>query len=204
MSDKVYICGNGILTNPGDAKDWNRRAAIWIEEHAKPARAQPYLYFQDIIFRRLFQQKRVDELIAIVKSFEEDEFDIYLVGHSNFCDIICRLLQKWDGMISEVHLIAGACEANCEKNGINAALKQGRLAKAFIYVSADDSALKSAKLSETILGWAGLGYGSMGLTGPVNRAIRTRVIRRDSYDHSTWFDDDHFDETMRLITNQVL
>lgn len=200
MKPRFYILGNGINVNPGDSRDWNRRGAIWIEQHTDYD-AQPYLYFQDALLRRLFQDKRVEEVAEVVRSFRCFNHDVCLVGHSNFCDVICRYLQRHVERILSIHLIAAACESDFNKNGINAAMDLG-LSSAVIFCSKVDHALIAAKDTGRFLKWFGLGYGSLGLTGPINVKYpdRVKVIWRNTFDHSTWFDGCNFDDTMRSIT----
>lgn len=202
MNPKFYLYVNGILTNPKDTKAWTDRAVIWTESLGKPFTARAYEYFCDAILRRLGQSKRVKDVAAIVEKYDELGFDVCLVGHSNGADIICRLLQDYDLKVKEIHLVAGACERDCNRNGINQALYDDRLDKVFLYCSKMDSALKLARNTHWLLGLVGLGYGTMGLEGPVNELkADTTVIWRD-LDHSECWDEKHFDETLRLITHR--
>lgn len=193
----VYLLINGINSNPGDAHGWNRRMASEINE-TTPYKADAFVYFSDTIFRRMFQNARVADLCKVIESYLRSGFEVNLVGHSNGCDIISRILLKRRYNLSQIHLIAGACEADCNKNGINKAIESGRLDQAFIYKSATDTALIKARRT-SFLQWFGLGYGFIGLSGPENPGPDVFTVTRDGYDHSTWFDGRHFKKTTDLI-----
>ena len=199
MRRRLYLFLNGILTMPSDTFAWTDRACRWIDANTSH-KSEKYEYFSSAIFRRLFQSKRVSEVAEIIAQLST--MDIILVGHSNGCDIISRLLINYTLDIKEVHLIAGACERDFSKNGINKAMQDGRLQDCFVYGSKSDDALKLARNTGKFLRWFGLGYGTLGLEGALKVACKNRVhvLFRNTYRHSTWWDDERFDDTMRLIT----
>lgn len=121
-------------------------------------------------------------------------WEIVLVGHSNGCDVICDTLKLNPNVqIHELHLISAACEADFEKNGINA-IKASRVV---IYIATKDKALKLATLKPAR--W--LGYGVLGKTGPANVRLgqRLSIFEEEEFGHSDWFSDTNFDTTMDLI-----
>jgi pimeloyl-ACP methyl ester carboxylesterase len=181
MKGTIFIFVNGILNMPSDVNGWTDKAEAWIEVNTvhKATRLE---YFSDVLFRRLHQESLVDDLGTICERY--DDHKIILVGHSNGCDVIVRLIKRMKHDI---------------KNGINAALQETTLGKVTVYWSPRDKALKEAKWSTKLFGWLGLGYGYLGLTGPYNVAknISHKVssVERD-FDHSQWFTAKNFDETM--------
>lgn len=203
MSKKktIFILVNGILTNPEDTHAWTDCAETWIETHCS-ARATRMEYKSGVLTRRIFQGKRINNLIEIVREYKG--CDIILVGHSNGCEIICQALRTSDIKAKEVHLVAAATSRDFNKNGLNEALESDRVGKLFLYGSTNDSALKKAKAFGW-LGYIGLGYGWLGLDGPehVSNILTGRLEMhwRDGYDHSTWWKSENFDKTMELITH---
>lgn len=202
MNRRVYIFVNGILTNPLDTQGWTDRACRWIDRYTEH-KADRFEYLSGAITRRLFQNARVEKFTEIVSEYVD--LDLVLVAHSNGCDIISRFLLKTRLRIKEIHLIAAACERDFSQNGINAAMEAGRLDDCFLYGSKNDKALQLAFNTGKFLRFFGLGYGTLGLKGPKKVACPLRVHRlsMDEYDHSTWFDPNHFENTMRLITRGV-
>jgi pimeloyl-ACP methyl ester carboxylesterase len=201
MNKKVYIFVNGILTRPEDTNGWTDNAEVWIERNTGCA-ATKFEYFAGAVSRRLWQNDRVNKLEDICKKYLGEK--IILVGHSNGCDIIERLVTRGLLRFHELHLIAAASEADFIKNGYNKALKQDRVGKILVYHSPNDKALKKARLSTTLFGWMGLGYGYLGLIGPkkVDDEVADRVTsvcRR--LDHSEWFVDHEVERTMRTIVH---
>lgn len=203
MSATYYVFINGICTNPGDVSAWTDAAEVWVETHCMQSHATRLEYAADAIFRRMHQEERVDDLEAIVRRLAGRR--IILVGHSNGCDIIERFIKRKNYVIDEIHLIAAASEADFEKNGINNAMKLGFVKSVHVYWSKKDSALQKAKWSSTLLSWIGLGYGYLGLVGPkkVNALVASRVRHTErSIDHSEWFSEGRFNETMRSVTGK--
>lgn len=196
----TYIFINGILCKPGSIMNWNERACTWVDQRTK-FKADRYEYHADALFRRIGQEKRVDDLETLVKRLSQG--DIILVGHSNGCDLIERLVKRNTHYFKEIHLIAAASENDFYKNGFNEALKNKQVGSVHIYMSKKDEALKEAKLSTRLFGWMGLGYGYLGLVGAQN--VSPMVISRVNtiekpFKHSEWFDDKNFDSTMQAVT----
>jgi predicted alpha/beta hydrolase family esterase len=196
---KMFIFVNGILSCPEDVQGWTDRAESWIETNTE-YKATKMEYFTDVVFRRLHQEDRVNNLKTLCERYHDHK--IILVGHSNGCDIILRLIQRNLFDFHAIHLIAGACEKDFDLNKVNNCLRDGSVGKACVYWSKYDRALKKAKLSTRLFGWLGLGYGYLGLVGPVNvdddvSGHVESVERR--FDHSQWFSPKNFDELMNKI-----
>lgn len=202
MKSTFYFCVNGILTVPGDSEGWTIRANEWIEDRYL-GYADRYEYFSGaLLTRMLFQARRAREVIKRLKQRAVNH-DIVLVGHSNGCEIICRVLKSQEIKCKAVHLIAAACEQDFNKNGLNKAIEDGIVDELHLYTSTSDEALDLARATSW-LSFFGMGYGLLGSKGPTHinlqAILKTEIHRRDSYRHSTWFDEHHLDETMKLIT----
>jgi hypothetical protein len=186
---KTFIFVNGRTDN----------AEAWIEGNT-PHKATRMEYACGVLTRRFHQNSRVDNLETICKKYANDK--ICLVGHSNGCDIILRLIQRRNMFFDHVHLIAGACENDFNKNALNETLALNLVRRLSVYWSKNDKALKKARISSTLLSWIGLGYGFLGLTGPKNLypelSIRVTSIEK-KWGHSDWFREKNFEETMHLI-----
>lgn len=200
-TEPVYIVVNGILASPGDARGWTDRAVTWLHNEAEVnVQAEKFEYFASALTRRIRQQAHAEDLAALIRRYSGRE--IHLVGHSNGCDLILRALRLTTTGVRSVHLIAAACDEDFDRNGLNEDLVSGQLGNVHVYTSPDDGVLKwAARPSRWLLGWAGLGYGLLGLVGPKFEA-RPELVTRDDrpgYGHSTWFSDEHFVETFKLI-----
>ena len=199
MKNRVYICINGILTKPSDMSNWTKRASAWIEDNTH-FNADRYEYFSGTLTRRIFQNARVKNIEVMINRIKKD--DVYLVGHSNGCDLIQRFIAKCKRRIEELHLIAAASECDFKKNGFNKALLTQKVGKIFVYFSHEDKVLEKAKSVYPYLSWMGLGYGYLGLDGAknVDPSISDRVIAVErKLNHSSWFSPSNFEKTMRSI-----
>lgn len=195
MSRTVTIFVNGIMNWPGDASDWNRRAVTFSHTQSE-TRAEAFLYFCGPIGRAFGQNRRARKLADLLAQYRG--WSITLVGHSNGADVILDALSMacWP-KIESLHLVSGACEADCIRNGLNFALCSGRIGAVKIYIAGKDIWLR---LANSIAGRL-LGYGVMGLHGPLNLlpsvADHVGVLTCPEFGHSTWWQDLHFQRTMR-------
>jgi len=199
MKNKVYIFVNGIMNNPGQSDNWTDRAVTWMHIHTAPdvIPAEKFEYFTGPLTRRLFQQYRSNKLARVLSFYFGADFDVVLVGHSNGCDIICRVLDMLTHPVKEVHLISPACHKPAYHNGL--------VEQLYVYIGGQDKAMKWAKLSEKLLGRWGLGYGSL---GGISRTEAQRLFGvsnvnyEPAFGHSTWFEKGPlFDMTMSSILN---
>lgn len=208
MKKVTYLFINGILVPPGNVNNWNVKACAWIDQkndwtdEKTQFKAERYEYLSDIFFRRISQEKRVDDIQVVINRMSQG--DIILVGHSNGCDLIERLVRRNSGSFKEIHLIAAASERSFKINGYNEALRRKQVGEIYMYASPNDSALKQAKWSTRLFGWMGLGYGYLGLVGPCyiskDFKYKTHIINT-KYDHCDYFNEKTFDETMKFITH---
>lgn len=197
MRPHVYICVNGILSNPGDAEGWTDRAVTWLHLHTQ-SKAEKFEYACGALTRRLRQRRRAEAIARMCEYYFNAGYAITLVGHSNGCDLIARVLKLEEHrQFVGAHLFAPAADADAFTVPLRRQL--GRLN---LYVSAGDRALMLAGLSQSLFGWAGLGYGSLGREVPMwlTYHLRVAVTRRDGYGHSTWFErGKRFEQTMELL-----
>lgn len=203
MSHRIYICVNGICSDPGNSDGWTDRFCTWIHTHTEH-RAEKFEYFAGPLTRRFFQGKHARELAKLIEQYQKQ--DVYLVGHSNGCDLIVRALRLLEFSEAEqIHLIAPATDADFRQNGLNDALWSYAVHKIFVYVGEKDGAMKLASVTGRVLKLFGLGYGTLGLSGPENVAdeFKNRVesVHFKEYHHSTFFEGQNFDALMNSIVN---
>lgn len=203
MNKTVIIFVNGILSSPEDVEAWTDRAVEWVNNNTD-YKADKMEYKSGVLTRRWYQSQRVKNLQKMCKSYLGDR--ILIVAHSNGADIIQRMINKGIPRVHELHLIAAAAEHDFRKNGYNRALKNNHVEKIFIYASPVDEALKKAQLSTRLFGWLGLGYGYLGLVGPlfIDPSVQDKVVvHTENMAHSQWFSKKHFDITMRLVSGAL-
>lgn len=204
MTRRLYICVNGICNSPGSANGWTDRFCDWIHANTD-FRADKFEYFAGPLTRRILQGKRAKELAKRIAVLSKGN-DVYLVGHSNGCDLICRALKAlMAAKVEQIHLIAPATDADFRKNGMNMALLTKAVQKVFVYVANKDGAMKFAGATGKFLKFFGLGYDTLGLTGEknVDNAVMDRVesVHYAEFHHSTFFEDQNFDSLMYSITH---
>lgn len=211
----AFFFVNGIRTKPGDGKNWNGRAVTHV--HCLNGRdlfgpcvvAEKIEYFSLAIARPWGQPARAEKLARTAHRYDLPESGSWkkiAVAHSNGCDVVCDALQNYPALAFDaVHLVCAACEADFGKNGLNTAMRQGRVKKVFVYVAGKDSLLRLASrwMARTLLG-----YGTLGLSGPLNVGVdyksRVTTVREGawrSYDHSDCWSDDNFENTMGQLIN---
>lgn len=200
---RVFVFVNGILNWSGAHDGWTDRAVTWTNSRT-PHKAEKWEYSTGALTRRLLQQSRAEKIATMLAFYERRDFEIVLVGHSNGCDILARVLalrtaEPWyfTRPIRAAHLFSPAAEAKDFEN----ALIGGDVERLHLYGSANDTALKLGRVSRIALGWTGLGYGTLGLEAqPLAEFPNVFVTRRDDFGHSTWFEKGaHFETTMTLL-----
>lgn len=213
MEPHVFVAINGILTSPGDAAGWTDRAVTWLHQRfpTDPIKAEKVEYFAGALTRRFRQQKRAEETARLVLSYLRRGFRVTLVAHSNGADIAARALaiisRNFAGvsphkMIS-AHLVAPAAEGN----DYAAAMYSGVLKRLHLYGSKADIALHLAQASKALVGWLGLGYGTLGLEAREFALTHPgRVFDHSNHDfgHSDWWEPGEvFEQTMEsLVDNE--
>ena len=207
---RVYVYINGIFTYPGSADGWTDRAVTWTHINTEH-RAEKYEYMTGVLTRRIFQNRRAEKLAKMIGFYGRADYEIVLIGHSNGCDIILRVLKMINKQhIKEIHLVAAACEADFRKNGLRERLISKQIDNIYIYIGGKDEAMRFAELSQKLLKRFGLGYGNLGGQDPsqIARIISEwgKVIFQPHYGHSTWWNrgphegyGTSFNNTMRTI-----
>lgn len=210
MPRRILIFVNGILTWPGNSRDWNSRAVTWVHSslglcHGTrvidlDCRAEKVEYFCGPIGRALGQRKRAAKVIELLDAYLG--WDIILVGHSNGAAVILDALQTagWP-RIDSLHLVSAACEAHFDANGLNAALLRDRVKKVCVYCGGCDRALH---IAHSLIGRF-LGYGVLGLHGPmgVDPDVTDRVgtVTWPNFGHSDCWHPANFNRTMAHFVN---
>lgn len=204
MSLPVVILVNGILTNPARTDAWTDRMATHLSSRYD-VQVEKYEYWTWALTRRLGQRKRAQELAELINQYPGRR--IILVGHSNGCAIICDALKITRRPVSTVFLVAAAVEADFEKNGLGERLRSGGLKQVRIFSGGKDWPLRFAYLTRKyILGFFGLGYGSLGYEGPQNVDCdhRVQVHTLKWGGHSAWFQRAHFHQLAVVIGNHAI
>jgi pimeloyl-ACP methyl ester carboxylesterase len=202
VSQRVFIFVNGILNRPGAHDGWTDRAVTWT--HCRTFhRAEKWEYATDALTRRFLQDSRAKKVAKMIGFYERAGYDVVLVGHSNGCDIIARVLALrgqqesfYQRPIRSVHLFAPAADAP----DFIRALDAGDVGRIATYTGGRDLALRVGKVSRVLFGWAGLGYGTAGLEERPIADRRVLSFHQAEFGHSTWLEKgERFEDTMRLI-----
>lgn len=200
---RFFCLINGILTPTSDQHHWTNAAEAWIERNGC-GYADSYRYLCGAIGRRLGHARRVADVHAMCAARAKAGQAVHLVAHSNGAQVAADVVARHPGLAVEgLHLIAAACPADFDANGLNAAVASGRVRDVTCYCSRSDDALKLAGASRHLFGWLGLGYGDLGRVGPqrVARDAWPFVLTYwEDFGHSEWFAPANFDALMRIVT----
>lgn len=200
MSRRAFIFINGILTDPRRPDAWTDEAVDWVNRKLPDGCVgTSYEYNATPLLRRLGQRERAEHITARANRYRRSGYRVHLVGHSNGCDLIARVIGGMSTEVESVHLIAPATD----EEALEPAIEAGSVSRIHIYGSRNDRALGiGARLSRILTGGL-LGYGSLGLRGREFAAAHPTVVRdhsRDDYGHSDWFRPrSNFLETMELL-----
>lgn len=214
MKREVYIFVPGILSKGHNT--WAQRAVTHVQSKTG-SKAERLAYWAGPLTRRFRQGRRVKGLRKMVDFYLRESYTVHLVGHSNGCDIIRRLLIAYSRSapvsLGRIVMIAAAIPASYHRNGLNAALSGDNgqayrmpylyLSQILVLSDPKDRALWWGGMSRKALGWMGLGYGDLGRRGPdeLNRQAMqiTRHIEQPGIGHSGYFSPDNFGQTMTRI-----
>lgn len=212
MKPHVWICINGIRTNPGDDQGWTDRATTGLMLRAaaqgRPAYAEKYEYHTLALTRRLHQERRAQGITKMVAFWFTSGATISLVAHSNGCALAERVLdiawKKWpEFRFHSVHFYAPASDGQ----HLARALLVGQLGHAYLHGQTQDAALRLGRWSRRLLGWAGLGYGDLGLrvTAYASAVPHVTAYATHGRDHSLWLKRDAvFERTLDNIYRRDL
>jgi hypothetical protein len=193
----AFICVNGILTAPGSADGWTDRAVTWLNLHTA-GKAEKFEYAAGALTRRFRQSRRAQAIARMAGFYRRAGFDLVFLAHSNGCDLVERVLDSIGGPVRSVHFFAAASSGRQLAN----ALSWGTCRAAYLYGSPRDRALRLARISSRLLGWAGLGYGALGLHGAEFAEMHPGAIAitDEAQGHSSWFArGEPFERTMRRV-----
>ncbi|WP_397379730.1 hypothetical protein [Prosthecobacter sp.] len=193
---QVFLFINGILTRPGESKNWTARAVTWTHINT-PHKAEKIEYFTTVLQRPLNNAARAEKLATTLDYYLKAGFEVTIAAHSNGADVALDALKSraWP-KIKALHLISAANEADFNKNGLNQSLD--RIADLNVWIAENDWALA---LANTLPGKL-LGYGTLGRRGPIN-ARRPVNVRRAAFGHGDWFAADQLDHTLQFITRSA-
>lgn len=218
---KYFMLVNGIETKLGNLENWHYRMEDEIELRT-PWQANVFPYHSPVWIAWARRRKLEEALMAKMLKRSSPGQRMVMAAHSDGCRITLNMLKKMAAIVKqqkagesnvqpemkihELYLIASAADDDCETNGINEAIETGLVEKIMIMKSPDDKALKKAKffhfMNKIYSKW---GYGYMGLTGLKNRVetlppgVEVREKEFPGYDHGTYFDTDHWDETVSYV-----
>lgn len=209
MEKHVYFLIPGIRSDGNDLDAWLNEAENWINLNTNDnIKCKAFPYHCNAVDRFVKQRERAEKLVSWILDYKNKGYKhIHLIGHSNGTALIARVLQM-NVSVDTVHLISPAAF----EDDYRKAFKNNVVRKVNIYGSSADRALKLSFTTEWIfktinffsrfIGLPKLGYGSLGLRGP-QFALEFPYIVRDfsvnTFDHSTWLDESHLIETLRLI-----
>jgi hypothetical protein len=193
---------NGILTDPRKDNAWTDNAEPWLETMIEgPIAVFRYEYNATPLLRRWGQAKRAKKIAEIVEHYQRHGYRIILIGHSNGCDLIARVLKTTQ--VDQVHLISPATD----ESELDVGIKAGNVGLVCIYGSTNDAALKYGAKASRVLSLGLLGYGSLGLRGPAYEAANPGIVMDfsdNSYGHSDWIrPDKNLYDTLRLIARNA-
>lgn len=182
----IWFFINGIRNDPSNQEGWTDEFASLVNVATPDSvKVEKFEYYCSALLRRLGQSKRVDELLRKVNLYTVNGYRVVLVGHSNGCDIIARMLNL-NVRVDSVHLFAPAAF----EQDYDRALSARMVRRVHIYGSPDDRVLKGANRTARLLARLGLGYGSLGLRGAEFAQRWPGIVFDHSikgYNHSTWF-----------------
>ena len=201
----IVWCINGIQTWPGSPRNWNKKACIWLARHFpdSPVKGLADEYWTTALTSWIQRRQRARAFANALGQF--GGIRNVIVAHSNGCTVALDALQmlRWMIHVEALHLVSGACDSNLERNGINSGLRSGALGKCCVYIAGKDQAMR---IEDTLAGRSlfGLGWDKpLGLAGPKNldplSISKVRMIRKADFGHSTWWEKQNFDNTMKFF-----
>lgn len=191
MKVRIFVCG--IADDVSDSDGWTGRAVTWTNLNT-PYHAEQFEYFAWLFSRSIRAKERARKLARKIGFYLAHDWKVDLIGHSNGANVIADALRvlNWP-KIGDVHFLSPAAPEDCDKNGINEMRADG----VTVYIGEKDMAMMAA---DSALGHI-LGFDDLGRQGPQNikTDVPLRTVRLPGHGHSTWFDADHFEETMEMI-----
>lgn len=194
---RAYYFVNGILTLPGQSKNWTGKAVTGVHTRLRDTtiKAEKIEYYTGPISRMFWNKARANRLLKVNRYY--DSFEKIVVAHSNGADVVLDALRLAPFKIHTLLLISPAVTSDCGDTGnrLNTLLKEGVVERFHLWIGKKDVPLRMAKLGIGRL----LGYGALGLIGPKNLQDPPLGRIEPEFGHSTWFDKDHLEDTLDRI-----
>lgn len=192
----AYIVCNGILTDSDNVEGWTD---IFEDYYQNEGYFCSRYEYTSGLFKSFFQGKRVKDIAKICNRINRP---LNYVGHSNGCDIFSRLIKDTEVRFESAHLFSAATSSDFDRNGFNYGLITKRVKKLYLYCSERDLVLRDLASKTTFLNKIGLGYGTLGYTGPTNvlPQVESRVSTtwKNEFRHSSWFSPENIQESFQL------
>lgn len=191
---RFYLMVKGIFMNPNDYS-WAEMLSQKIESSTGDyAGVCPFFDVPGINY--LVLNRRIGFVEKSLSRFSQSH-ELIITAHSHGSTITCEFARKTRWRISKIHIFAGACDSDMDKNGLNEAMRNDKVGEVYIYRSPKDPVLKTlhwARKSKIVAGAldaANMRFRTMGYTGPGNVAFPNRVHTIDlPMDHNDWFNDE--------------
>lgn len=201
MNQTFVACVPGILANVGPA-GWEDAMAAAINQLGNGNVAAAVDYWTGVFgwANKTKTQKRLAAILSGAMGSNQTP-RLACVTHSFGSVILLGAMQKYTMTteLDEWHAIAAACPEDCEANGLNRLLREGRIGRAVFYVSWGDTVLKRLAPLQR---WRG--FGQMGYHGPENLADDVKhlvtIVRDDEQDHASWVYSDFRRTLDRILT----
>lgn len=196
---RKFIFANGVRSNSNDLEAWLFRAERWVEDHTAH-KADTYHYAVRGLFAWRHRAAHVKRLgLCLAAASLEGKRDVVFTGHSWGTDLFARAMAEFPTLaVHSAHLIGGAAQESFKTNGLNEALRQGRVGRVAVYFNPGDPVLQRHRY------WKYLGYGKLGLKGPTDvEPDVDHLVERvpcPGVGHSGYFAGDRFERTMRMVT----
>lgn len=191
--NEVLFAANGILTIPGDEDNWTGKMVTGTHNRRENIQAEKIEYFTGPVGKIFRNKQRAMRLIKTMRRYKGRR--VRGVVHSNGADMVMDAMGIEPFRIDVLHMISPAISADCEKNGLNDAIRNNHIGRVYIWCGDKDWALRFGR---SILGqlW---GYGALGLEGPQPPSDKIIVRREPEFGHSTWFNKENIESTISRV-----
>lgn len=185
--------------------NWTNLACTWINKNTD-FKSQCLNYFTTPFTAALTRHHRALNLSRLIREYSVQDWEINIAAHSEGTATVLLALKMagWP-KVNRLHLLCGACDSNFERNGLNFALRTGKIAKVICYRANRDTAMK---IEDTFIGLCLFGISwndlPLGLSGPMNVGLgllgnKLSIVEWPNYGHSTCFLPANFERTMQAL-----
>ena len=149
MNPTIIFYEHGINSVPSSWRDWVNRAIAFTHLNT-PHKAQTLFPSPTALTVFCRESERSKAFGKMLRWYSVNDWNIIIVGHSNGTRVTLEGMRLAGyPRIQALHLVCGACDANFETNGVNAALRKTSLQKVFVYAGGKDWAMK---IENTLVG----------------------------------------------------